>query len=341
MTESKEISSIAIIGAGIAGVSCALALGRAIPTVKIFEKSYAAGGRMRSRSREDLDFDCGAQYFTARTSVFRQQVTQWREQWLAEEWRGWLVDLHNGEALSREDDVERFVGRPFMHSCVEDMASLCEVSYRQSVARIERQGEGWRLFDEAGNALGDFDAVVMAIPAPQAVPLLQDIAPVLAAQAAGVDMTPCWAVMLAFGESLQLGFDGAFLVTSKLSWAARNSSKPERGAMETWVLHGSPEWTEAHLDMDAFDVMEILLRDMEVACERKFPMPEYADAKLWRYALPVNALGTELGGVNCLYDASLRIGACGDWCCAPRIEGAYLSGMSMAAAVLQGNAGND
>lgn len=341
MSESKEISSLAIIGAGMAGVSCALALRQAVPRIKIFEKSGIAGGRMSSRTREDYHFDCGAQYFTARTPVFRQQVTQWREQWLAEEWRGWLVDLHDGEALSREDDVERFVGRPHMHSCVEDMAALCDVNYRVHVARIERQGDAWHLFDEAGNLLGDFDAVVMAIPAPQAAPLLQDIAPAMAAQAAGVDMTPCWSVMLAFAESLQLGFDGAFLVTSKLSWAARNSSKPERGSIETWVLHGSPEWTEAHLDMEAIDVIEVLLKDMERACERKFPMPEYADAKLWRYALPVNVLGTDLAGANCLYDARLRIGACGDWCCAPRIEGAYLSGMSLAAAVLRGNAGSD
>lgn len=279
---------------------------------------------MRSRLHEEFQFDSGAQYFTVRNPVFERQIGQWREQWLVDEWKGWLVDLHKGEALSREDGVKRYLGRPYMHSCVEDMASLCDVRYQVQVTRVERRKKAWWLFGERDEPLGEFDAAVIAVPAPQAVPLLA-AAPDLSAVAASVDMTPCWAVMLAFNESLQLGFDGAFLVTPVLSWAARNSSKPERGGPETWILHGSPEWSETHMGMDAVEVIEILMKDMEQACGRQFPMPAHAEAKLWRYALPVNPLSS-----NCLYDSELRLGACGDWCNLARVEGAYLSGLSMA-----------
>jgi predicted NAD/FAD-dependent oxidoreductase len=325
----KKITSVAIVGAGMAGMSCAMALGREVPGVTIFESSPAAGGRMSSHLHENCQYDCGAQYFTVRTPVFERQIEQWREQWLVDEWKGWLVDLHNGEALSRDDGVKRYLGRPYMHSCVEDMAALCDVRYGVRVVRIERAKRIWRLFDERVEPLGEFEAVVVAVQAPQAAPLLA-ASPDLSAAAASVDMTPCWAVMLAFDESLQLGFDGAFLVAPSLSWAARNSSKPERGGRETWILHGSPEWSEANVDLDSVEVIEILLKDMEQVCGRQFPMPAHADARLWKYALPVNPLGA-----NCLYDDELRIGACGDWCHVARVEGAYLSGLSMAMKLIQ------
>ncbi|HEX7028320.1 MAG TPA: FAD-dependent oxidoreductase [Gammaproteobacteria bacterium] len=326
---SKKISSVAIVGAGMAGMSCAIALGREIPSITVFEKSRAAGGRMKSRQHDDCQFDCGAQYFTVRTPVFERQIEQWREQWLVDEWKGWLVDLHEGEALSREDGVKRYLGRPYMHSCVEDMAALCDVRYRVQVARVEHRRKAWRLFDAQDQALGAFDALVVAVPAPEAVPLLEAV-PALSTVAASVDMTPCWSVMLSFEESLQLGFDGAFLVAPKLSWAARNSSKPERGERESWILHGSPEWSEANMDLEAVEVIEALLKGMEQACGRRFPMPVHADAKLWRYALPVNPLGE-----SCLYDSELRIGACGDWCNVARVEGAYLSGLNMAMKLIE------
>ena len=327
----KRISSVAIVGAGMAGVSCGVALSKSIPSVKIFEKSHTAGGRMMSRVRDGYEFDCGAQYFTVRTPVFEQQIKAWQAQWLVDEWRAWIVDLQDGEALSRDDDAKRFVGRPQMHSCVEDMASLCDVQFKTVVARIEKVKKVWRLFDATDSVIGDFDAVIVAVPAPQAIPLLSE-APALASLAAGVNMTPCWSVMLAFEESLKLGFDAAFLVTSKLSWVARNSSKSERGGVETWVLHGSPEWSEPNAHWESIDVIEILMKDMEHACRREFPMPEFADAKLWRHSLAVNPLGK-----SALYDEKLRIGACGDWCNVGRVEGAYLSGLSMAMQLLKGN----
>lgn len=46
---------------------------------------------------------------------------------------------------------------------------------------------------EKGEDLGDFEAVVVGVPAPQAVDLLR-AAPNLRAKAASVHMNPCWSV---------------------------------------------------------------------------------------------------------------------------------------------------
>ena len=65
-------SSIAVVGAGIAGIACARTLMQAGHRVTVFEKSAGAGGRMSTRRTEFGGFDHGAQYFTVRDARFRQ-----------------------------------------------------------------------------------------------------------------------------------------------------------------------------------------------------------------------------------------------------------------------------
>jgi renalase len=55
----------------------------------------------------------------------------------------------------------------------------------------------------------------------------------------------------------------------------------------------------------------------------------HAVAHRWRYALPDPVAPTDA-----LYDAQARIGAAGDWCAGPRVEGALLSGCALAGRVL-------
>ena len=56
-------SHIAVIGAGIAGITCARTLMQAGHQVTVFEKSLGAGGRMATCDSEFGGFDHGAQYF--------------------------------------------------------------------------------------------------------------------------------------------------------------------------------------------------------------------------------------------------------------------------------------
>ena len=74
----KEIERIAVIGAGLAGLSCARHLQQQGLEVQLFEKSRGAAGRMSTRRGDDWQCDHGAQYFTARDPDFRTEVARWQ-----------------------------------------------------------------------------------------------------------------------------------------------------------------------------------------------------------------------------------------------------------------------
>lgn len=319
--------SVAVIGGGIAGLICARTLTEQRCTVKVFDEGHEPGGRISTRQLDGYQFDDGAQYFTVRDPRFQREVDTWLAAGLAAEWTGRVCVLGNG-VISASEPKTRYVGIPEMSAITRRLASACHVLSNTWVAHLHREGKRWRLFAATEEDLGDYDVVVAAIPAPQAVALL-DEAPSLAARVASVKISGCWAVMLAFEQPLDLPFDGALVQTSALSWIARNNSKPSRGAAECWVLHGVSAWSDEHINTAPEQVIAWLSDAFRRATLCHEVKPIFTAAYHWRYALP-----TVLLEEACLFDPTLAIGACGDWCAGPRVEGAFLSGLTLANQIL-------
>jgi predicted NAD/FAD-dependent oxidoreductase len=214
-----------------------------------------------------------------------------------------------------------------MRGLAEHLARDVEVRSGVRVTGVERDGGGWRLRDDQGVSLGRFDVVVMAVPAPQAVPLLE-VAPDLQAVARGAEMAPCWAVLVELPEGPSPAFDAAFVQTGPLSWVASDASRPGRAPGRRWVLHASSEWSAAHVDDAPEEVAQVLVAAFGDLIGGPIE-PTFIRSHRWLYALPREPLPTPS-----LFDPELGIGACGDWCGGPRIEGAYLSGAALAGRIL-------
>jgi predicted NAD/FAD-dependent oxidoreductase len=336
MTESSEreseqaAASVAIVGAGISGLMCARTLLDSGVDVTVFEKSRGVGGRMATRrTAEGLRFDHGAQYFTIRDPRFENYVQSWIQDGIVAPWEGRICTLTNGHIEWKQNTTPRFVGVPGMNAICRHLAAGLNVQFRTKVDPPVIDQGPWHLSDDQGKHLGEFDCFITSAPAPQSADLLA-AAPDCQQKAMQAKMQGCWAVMLAFDASLGLPIDGAFVHESPLSWIARNSSKPERGGdHESWVLHASPDWTGDFLEHEPGDVLPKLLDAFWQATDAKRRTPAFAASHRWRYAIPPEPLDS-----RCLFDAQLRIGACGDWCSGPRVEGAFLSGMAVADRVL-------
>jgi len=319
---------VAIIGAGIAGLHAARILHDQGHTVQVFEKARGPGGRTATRRSADCAFDHGAQYFTVKDPHFNHQVTSWLKAGIVQSWQGRIATVTGGKITLKSNDMERYVAVPGMSAMARHLGHDVSIRFQSPVFDLKRVSNLWRLIDDGGQELGDFDTVLITTPPLQAVPLLKTI-PRLAQQVSLVHMAPCWAVMAAFQTPLAIPFDGAFVQDGPMSWIARNTSKPERPSQEAWVLHGSPAWSNAHLDWDAGDVANFLLDSFFQTTGLAASRPLLLQAHRWLYSLAENPLSE-----GCLWDDECAIGVCGDWCHGSRIEGAFLSGMAGAERVI-------
>ena len=321
--------SVAVVGAGISGLMAARTLADNGHVVQVFEKARGPGGRMSTRRADTLSHDHGAQYFTARDRRFERIVESWRHDGLVAPWNGAIAVVDRGNVTIQDSRTQRFVGVPGMNAVCRHLATGLRVRFDSRIVSIERDGHLWQLGSDDGEHVGSFDALVVSAPAPQTTTLLSEAAPELANRAAGVEMVPCWAIMASYDEPLGIGFDGAFVEDSPLSWIARNDSKPGRPAVESWVLHGSPAWSSEHLELARDNAAHRLVDVFRDAVRRDLPRPVHLVAHRWRFALPSQPLAEP-----CLFDPDLAIAACGDWAGGPRVEGAYLSGCAAAGRLL-------
>lgn len=314
---------VAVVGAGLAGLTAARILHEGGHEVVVVDKGRRVGGRMSTRVRGDLQFDHGAQYFTARDSRFLRHVVAWRERGLVEAWRARVavVDAERMEAASA--GTARYVAVPGMNAICEDLASElpdCRLSWRLSDVR--RDGQAWRLESSGGEQV-TADALLLAMPAEQIMQLHP--VPEATRPLADIEMQPCWAVMVESDRPLSLDYDAAFVNDGPLSWLASQSSRPGRPDRPAWVLHARPEWSAEHLDTAPGDVCGLLLN-----AARDLPgigafEVDTVVAHRWRYALARNPLDC-----GSLWFGDSRLALAGDWCHGSRIEGAFLSGVAAA-----------
>jgi predicted NAD/FAD-dependent oxidoreductase len=338
--------NIAIVGAGMAAITCARTLVQAGHRVTVFEKSGGLGGRMSTRASAYGTFDHGAQYFTVRDARFElalQTTAGLCRPWSANTVR--VLDSHGRVAAAGLPAREpHWVPAPGMNALVsawaQPLVASGSVELATRVMRIAPDAlnkKQWQLHttgaDDSSHVYSGFDAVVLAIPHPQAQALLATTpkGAALAKKTSKVSVAPCWTLMLAYPQAVQPGlttlgpqWNAARSTHHRIAWLARESSKPGRGIVERWTVQASAAWSQEHLQDSAERVTAKLIKAFsEVTGIRA--VPAHADVHRWMYAKTERPLGT-----SHLWDAKTGLGVCGDWCLGHRVEDAFVSGLELA-----------
>lgn len=307
---------IAVIGAGMAGATCARGLADGGHCVTVFEKSRGLGGRLATRRGEDWQADHGAPSFDAFTDDFDRQLQDWFQRGVVARWAS-PGAAHEGA---------QYVGLPRQNGPVADLLEGLEVRRDTRVMQVHRGNDGrWGLALEGGGQCADYDAVVLAVPAPQALDCAPDMPAAWHAVVAGAVMTPCWSVMLQYETPWPGPAAPPLEVDGQVASISRESSKPGRSGRESWVLQSTPEWAVAHLEAPAD---EVAAQFNAWAQARGAPGARGRTAHRWRYAQTQHAVA---GGQ--LYDPASRLGLCADWLAGGRVEGAWHSGRALVMAM--------
>ena len=328
--------SCLIVGAGLSGLMAAQTLQAAGVGVTVLEKAGVVGGRMATRQlllpqgeTPLATFDYGAQYFTVRDDRFESWVQGWLQAGVVVHWsEGFATpDTSSEDASSYRDGHPRYRGRTGMRSIPAHLARKVNVRLKQAVSSARYDG-GWLVETEAGE---EFTAAALLVtaPVPRSLDLLDraTLSPAVRRTLEQIDYDPCIALLAVLdGPSNVPQPGGLWPGGSAISWMADNEQKgiSRRPAV---TVHGSPEFSNAHFESAVDEVAHLLLEEA-----RPWLGSDVIAHQLqrWRYSLPVHLherrylFTTDPGPVV----------FAGDAFAGPRVEGAALSGLAAAAALL-------
>lgn len=169
-----------------------------------------------------------------------------------------------------------------------------------SIRELSRTSEGWRLVADPGCEHGgvyDFDAVVVAVPAPSAAKLLADVAPSASAELAGIEYAAVALATYVFDGAVPLtgsGFlvppvDGRFIKASTFS-SAKWAWPGESGKTVVRASVGRHRETAA-LRREDSEIAKLALADLHEAIGPVLPEPIEWQVQRWEPGLPQYAVG--------------------------------------------------
>jgi predicted NAD/FAD-dependent oxidoreductase len=320
---------IAIIGAGISGLTLAQALNEK-NDVTVFEKARGVGGRMSTRYADPFYFDHGTQYFTARTTEFQAFVASYMEQGIIDQWQGSVITFDEGKDSSKRLWFEpHYVACPNMNSLCKALAKGVELKVSIEVAPLaQRAADGWHLTDIEENPLGVFDIVISTAPPAQTCRLFKPYIPEQSPMQ-GVDLKGCYALMLGFKRKWNKPWIAARVLNSPVSWISVNSSKPQRNPEVTSiVVHTDNDWSQAHIDDDMQEAQRYLAMQFENITGIATGDADYLSTHRWRYAI-----ADEHEKTAPYLNKDIGLAAVSDWASASRIEDVWLAARQLAAMI--------
>jgi renalase len=325
---------IAIIGAGLAGLTCARQLRKKGYKIIILEKSCGVGGRVATRRINNIPIDHGLPFIQIQGKQTEKLIQQLCQQDILQLWTGKIYDFNTQQPIPPAD---RYIAPQGMTAIAKYLAADLEIQKQSRVTAIApTPGQTWELTYDC-NQTSDClhaKALIIAIPAPQALALLEplsaNIPTQILTQLRSVTFHPCLAVMAGYSTRYQSDlphWQGIRITEdADLAWIAIESSKRQTG-QPVVVLQATPHHTMQHLNnTNLQSVGQQLLSRASKLFLSWLNSPEWLQVHRWRYAIPSNPLEVPYLATT----QPLPLLCCGDWCNGNSVESAILSGLASA-----------
>ena len=278
---------------------------------------------MATRRIASATFDHGAQFFTVRSDTFAAQIEPHLASGLVYEWcRG----------FSNDDGYPRYAVRGGMNGLAKAMAAPLDVRTNALVFSIGRSALGtqhpWQVTIDDGT-VHEADAVVVTAPVPQSYSLLVSSGVELPTDLIRTDYDRTFALLATLdGPSAVPGPGGLQHPTQQVSFVTDNSRKGI-SALPALTVHAAAGWSEEHWG----DTLEDLTPGLSEAAAPYLGGATItaAQVKKWRFATP-RTIWPERCWSSA--DATAPLVLAGDAFGGPKVEGAVLSGLAAAAALL-------
>jgi renalase len=313
----KKPGPIAVIGGGVAGVSCAHALQAAGAEVRLFERGPALGGRCATRLWQGHLLDLGVQYFTAQSGEFKKELLTRLRQFRP------IISpiLDQNDKLVVSSAGPRFYVLQGNHYLAHVLAHGVNVELNREVEELGFRG---REIECLG---GKFRAVVCAMPGPQAARLLGLDPP-------PVEYEPCVTAMLEYGPDDKepgrhcyarvLPEDSPVIAAS---FCENHKAGRIIGSKSVFVVQASSAFSVANADQPPENYLALLIDEHERLWHLPAGLCRARSIHVWRYGRPKAATR---------YEPACPPGAffCGDSRSESTVEDVWLDGRRTAQDVL-------
>ena len=307
-----------IVGAGVAGASCAGQLAAAGWAVDVYERADDAGGRFATRRIEQGWASLGSPFLSARREPFRGQLREWTRQGWLEPLRG---DIWQGRATvswSQAQMQNHYRPTTEPSKLVQALLGDATLHLGASVASIQPR----TLVMADGTTHPDYDCVICSVPTPQALPLLDSL-PLLRDRLCDVAFRPVWSFLMRWegGPAANvIRFDDHLL-----SLAVRQIA----GGPGLWAVHSSHEFAETYLEASEMEASNRAASALMGLLGLPWPV-EIEASQLWRLAQ-----ATATPGGFWVSDRESRVAVIGDGVAGEGVERAWESGNRLAQALIQ------
>jgi renalase len=346
------VVDIAIVGAGIAGLTCAQQLQQAGYRVVILEKSRGVGGRLATRRLPNDRADHGTCYLSLKGEVFSELIAHLLEQDVVQVWTDTIYTLNGDRTLQASPDrIPRYVAPDGMSAIAKYLATGLDIRYSQRVIELElTSNQHWILTIEntqpeaVVTSTLTASAVLIAIPAPQAIALLESlekniVSSEIIQQLRSVEFDPCIAVMAGYPKDClqqwQTQYPNVKAIAVQhpdLGWIGLDSSKRRTSSQPIFVIQSTAAF--ANQCLETVDLAAVGQKLLQSAADLLLPWlatPEWTQVHRWRYSFPANPLSDRSLSAN----TTAPLVCTGDWCGGMRVESALLSGLAAAESLNQ------
>ncbi|MGB3612635.1 MAG: FAD-dependent oxidoreductase [Elainellaceae cyanobacterium] len=325
---------VASVGAGIAGLICSRHLNQHGFRTAIFDKSRGVGGRLATRRVDSTPIDHGVRYIEDQGSYTQQLIQQMVAAGILSP--AAAVQRPNPSAPATET-AQLYTAPQGMTAIAKALAADLTLHRQHRVEGLEPHAGHWRLRLVAADQPQAMraTAVVLAIPAPQILPLLQPLSDEIKAQLVpaieAVTFDPSFTVMVGYQAPPEpYPYLGLRSPTPDLDWIgfeAQKRAMPFSGL----VLQSSAEFAHRAIDRMSPNAIadELVASATTLKLIADLGVPQWHQTHRWRYAFcrrphPQTCLTVQ---------GPLPLACCGDWCGGGTIEHAMQSGQAAADAI--------
>jgi renalase len=271
--------------------------------VTLFEESQDVGGRATTHKRQGFIYDHGAQYIKGGSPVSSALISGrfYADDLIDIDKPVWVFD---GQGNIAEGDPLQNAGakwnyRSGLIALAKRMAEGLDMRLATRIGYVQQMATGWSVFDHAGRSVGDYERLLITIPAPLAIDLVEasrlasELRDSISSILRKARYNPLLSVMLGYKPRPQVRPYYALVNSDKahtISWLAWEHEKAaERVPEDTGLLIAqmAPEYSREHWETPDEEICGDVAKRVAALVDEPLEEPIFTDVRRWRYALPV------------------------------------------------------